>query len=270
LQEFYKFTLFPPEKAAQLYLFPFLHPHNRKSQVYFGNISTTNDTIANTNPIISINSTQFPHFSWNGAVEAVLEPGDMLYIPPYWFHHVETLEMSIAINLFSDSFTSQYLDRMVSRKLPFEHRTMMLSEAEKEILALRFLKHFFRVAPQVPIAPSLEHNHGNNDKRNNNSNSVNLIAALLERSYWSVPAAPTTKGQQQQQQPCATSSSKKEEEGPEDEDKEAIGALVELLQRIPREIRFIAAQNFVEEVARWAVGAANVKDFLLCCVERFS
>jgi uncharacterized RmlC-like cupin family protein len=39
----------------------------------------------------AINHTLFPHYSatvQKHGLEVVLHPGDMLYIPPYWFHHV--------------------------------------------------------------------------------------------------------------------------------------------------------------------------------------
>jgi len=34
---------------------------------------------------------------------AVLGPGDMLTVPPFWLHHVETLEESVSVNVWSDS-----------------------------------------------------------------------------------------------------------------------------------------------------------------------
>jgi len=34
---------------------------------------------------------------------AEVEPGDMLVVPPFWFHHVETLEESVSVNVWSDA-----------------------------------------------------------------------------------------------------------------------------------------------------------------------
>ena len=30
-------------------------------------------------------------------------PGNVLVVPPYWFHHVETLRESVSINVWSDA-----------------------------------------------------------------------------------------------------------------------------------------------------------------------
>lgn len=35
--------------------------------------------------------TRFPHFKDVEGSETVIEPGEVLYIPIYWFHHVESL-----------------------------------------------------------------------------------------------------------------------------------------------------------------------------------
>ena len=37
------------------------------------------------------------------SVVAVVSPGDMLVVPPYWYHHVETLEESVSVNVWSDA-----------------------------------------------------------------------------------------------------------------------------------------------------------------------
>lgn len=36
--------------------------------------------------------TKFPKFKHLQPYEVILEPGDILYLPPYWFHHVEVNE----------------------------------------------------------------------------------------------------------------------------------------------------------------------------------
>ncbi len=37
------------------------------------------------------------------SVVAEVRPGDMLVVPPFWFHHVETLEESVSVNVWSDA-----------------------------------------------------------------------------------------------------------------------------------------------------------------------
>jgi hypothetical protein len=41
---------------------------------------------------------RFPHFRDVPAYETQLEPGDMLYIPIHWFHHVLSLDAAISVN----------------------------------------------------------------------------------------------------------------------------------------------------------------------------
>jgi len=70
-----RFILFPPESRAHLYPFPVHHDLDRRSMIDFD----------------LPDSARFP--SWRHAHGAVveLEPGDALYIPPYWWHHVQSL-----------------------------------------------------------------------------------------------------------------------------------------------------------------------------------
>lgn len=51
------------------------HPHDRQSQVDFERP----------------NLNKFPKFAELEGMEAVVGPGDVLYIPIYWWHHVESL-----------------------------------------------------------------------------------------------------------------------------------------------------------------------------------
>ncbi len=46
------------------------------------------------------------------SVVAVVSPGDMLVVPPYWYHHVETLEESVSVNVWSDAPEYNLMNRM--------------------------------------------------------------------------------------------------------------------------------------------------------------
>lgn len=67
--------LFPPDQFECLYPHPVYHPHDRQSMVNFDNP----------------NFTKHPKFKNVKGYETVVGPGDVLYIPIYWWHHVESL-----------------------------------------------------------------------------------------------------------------------------------------------------------------------------------
>lgn len=82
-----RFILFPPEQLDCLYPHPVWHPHDRQSQVDFDDP----DLI------------RFPKFKEIEGQEAILKPGDVLYLPMYWWHHVETTcdsPYSISVNFW--------------------------------------------------------------------------------------------------------------------------------------------------------------------------
>jgi len=79
-----KFTLFSPNEFKNLYPFPLHHANDRQCMV----------------DIDDPDLEQFPNFVNSSAVVGVVGPGDVLYIPPYWFHHVDSLEDSISINFW--------------------------------------------------------------------------------------------------------------------------------------------------------------------------
>jgi len=77
------------------------HPHDRQCQV---------DLIPSTNPPPPTRSTQvdifnpaldlFPTFGQLQGFDAVVNPGDVLYIPSYWFHHVVSLDESVSVTFW--------------------------------------------------------------------------------------------------------------------------------------------------------------------------
>jgi hypoxia-inducible factor 1-alpha inhibitor (HIF hydroxylase) len=91
------FTLFPPSSHHDMYLFPRLHPLWHKSQVRcLLNAKYFLEQI----PIFfqahfdAPNLDLFPNYKRAKAYTAHLFPGDVLYIPPYWWHHVQSVTAS--------------------------------------------------------------------------------------------------------------------------------------------------------------------------------
>ena len=98
-----KFTLFRPTNWPGLYPYPFLHPSHAQAQV---NVSDASDARG------------FPLVSKVEAVEVVLQPGDLLYMPPLWFHHVESMSVSISVNVWTDSKQTGLMEKVYSLALP--------------------------------------------------------------------------------------------------------------------------------------------------------
>ncbi|MEH2349566.1 MAG: cupin-like domain-containing protein [Nostoc sp.] len=49
-----------------------------------------------------VNLELFPKFPWQERIEVVLEPGEMLYIPPFWWHHVTAVDENISLSFWYD------------------------------------------------------------------------------------------------------------------------------------------------------------------------
>ena len=79
-----RFQLFPPNVSDDLYPFPRLHPSWRQSQVDMGDVDTA----------------RFPRFAGTPYVDLVLSAGEMLYIPPRWWHFVESRETSFSVSFW--------------------------------------------------------------------------------------------------------------------------------------------------------------------------
>lgn len=98
-----KFTLFRPTNWPGLYPYPFLHPSHAQAQI---NISDSNT------------AQSFPLIGKVEAMEVTLHPGDLLYMPPLWFHHVESLSVSISVNVWTDSKQTEVMESVYSLPLP--------------------------------------------------------------------------------------------------------------------------------------------------------
>jgi len=86
-----QFLLFPPNIFPSVKAFSSLHPSHRQSQ----------------EPKLE------------SPMKVILKPGDVLYIPPFWFHHVTTLEPSISVNIWTNSEAVNDFQTCLKNPVPY-------------------------------------------------------------------------------------------------------------------------------------------------------
>lgn len=79
-----KFSLFDPLQTEYLYPFPDSSPMPHVSLV----------NIEHPDP------KRFPRFALARPIEVVIHPGEVLFLPAFWWHHVRSLETSISVNFW--------------------------------------------------------------------------------------------------------------------------------------------------------------------------
>jgi len=84
VQGYKRIIMMSPSHFPCMYPFPLLHPHDRQSQVDIFN------------PDLSL----YPKYPDAKAVECVVGPGDVLYIPAYWWHHIISLTETVSVNFW--------------------------------------------------------------------------------------------------------------------------------------------------------------------------
>eukprot|EP00455_Lapot_gusevi_P036358 TRINITY_DN4042_c0_g2_i1.p1 TRINITY_DN4042_c0_g2~~TRINITY_DN4042_c0_g2_i1.p1 ORF type:complete len:197 (+),score=11.01 TRINITY_DN4042_c0_g2_i1:163-753(+) len=78
-----QFLLIPPTDLQACYPYPVAHPHDRQSRI---------------NDVHQPDLEKYPHFGNLAAVQATLEPGQLLYIPYGWWHQVESSGVNISVS----------------------------------------------------------------------------------------------------------------------------------------------------------------------------
>lgn len=95
-------TLFPPSELWRLYPYPMLSSAPHHSQV---NIDAPNRS-------------RFSRFRPEQAIEFVLAPGEMLFLPNGWWHQVRSLDPSISVNFFWRARWQAFLSSPMLRMMP--------------------------------------------------------------------------------------------------------------------------------------------------------
>lgn len=95
--------LFPPSEQS-MYLYPHIHRSYRQSQLHLE--KGTQDP------------SRFPVLPTTG-MEVLLKPGDTLYIPPYWHHRVESQTMAMSISVTSPAHLEAQFSDISWQTVPF-------------------------------------------------------------------------------------------------------------------------------------------------------
>ncbi|XP_060552574.1 hypoxia-inducible factor 1-alpha inhibitor-like [Ruditapes philippinarum] len=112
-----RFKLFHPDQYKNLYPYPVYHPHDRQSQV---NLDCPDFD-------------KFPNARNLTGYQGIVGPGDVLYIPMYWWHEVESLKdkgETISVNFW---YMSRSVDK-VEHPLSAQQKMAMTRNIEKMIL----------------------------------------------------------------------------------------------------------------------------------------
>jgi len=121
-----RFRLFPPSDHLRLHLFPRVHPSTRMSQISLDAIRTD----------------VFGEVSGASPMEVSLKKGQVLYIPPYWFHQTEVVaNHSISVSICSES---PQVD--LREKIFLDHRLKLpadITVAEKIVAVVAYIASFF-------------------------------------------------------------------------------------------------------------------------------
>eukprot|EP00047_Mylnosiga_fluctuans_P022790 m.126036 g.126036 ORF g.126036 m.126036 type:complete len:415 (-) comp9387_c0_seq1:975-2219(-) len=200
------FYLEPPAAHRRLGLYPALHAHYRQSQ----------------------RSLAAQH-----ALRVVVRPGQMLYLPPYWFHEVTQEAASIAVNVWSESDAFHAMEAVFAAPVPLEPAWPLT----RMVPALTLFSH--RLARAVLGPGHLPVVHGICRER---------YLPLLGNSTMS----PVCSGHAEIDDEAGFAS--------------RIAATAELFLPAPLAVREINLANYIEHVALAALGADAVSDYLCGCL----
>jgi hypothetical protein len=124
------FTLLPPSSVHMLQVHGRMHPYACQSR--FANLTMgqrfqrnsyciTGPCVDNTTTGMCANPLDEPIAPYRQhLLQYTLHPGDLLLIPPYWFHEVQTHSDALAISLWWDAAELDVMDEVYAMPLPFE------------------------------------------------------------------------------------------------------------------------------------------------------
>lgn len=116
-----EFLLWPPDAWREMRLHPQAHPAHRQAQAMFPAAASDSDDVGTS----SLEVRRRP-------LQAFLTPGDMLLVPPFWFHQVRSVTRSVAVSVWSKPPPGTRFDRACRVGVP---SALLAREATREARA---------------------------------------------------------------------------------------------------------------------------------------
>lgn len=226
-----RFLLAAPTSWRALPLYPSFHPSYRQSQIDLIQVVEENRNVV----VVDDNLTVF---------SVTLRAGDVLYIPPWWYHRVEGLTASISVNVWTDSFDLENYDALLGTALPFENDWTI----EKRVFAvLRFTELLLH--------------------RCINPVGENYLHSLWLTRYHPLSSSGHTRVTSTLPQQCFVSSIDIHPELPQKVFEERIDQIIcPILNRFRAGVVDIVLFDWIEEMALWAVdGDIDQIESVLTC-----
>jgi hypothetical protein len=119
--------------------------HPSQSDLLYPNATRQNDNNTSQVLLLKPDFDKHPRFKEAVARECILQPGEMLYIPPHWWHHVESLDVAISLNFWWKPRLAQFLHPMGIQSIYYHHDRGELAHAQ-DVLDLSEFKDLADVA----------------------------------------------------------------------------------------------------------------------------
>jgi hypothetical protein len=161
-----EFLLAPP--ATRIPIFPRIHPWYSFSVLGIVGPPAATTTTTTTVPVLN----------------ATLASGDLLFVPPFWWHHVTALTTAVGLNKFS---STGHLEAMLDAALPNAlHDTTAGGTPRRWLLAWKFLEYV--------VSRGMGPGPGEEEVKAGHSVSQNIFARDFLRDVYMLRYAPLLSG----------------------------------------------------------------------------
>ena len=170
-----------------------------------------------------------------------MEEGQVLFLPPLWFHQVEALDDSISLNVWSFSETLKQQDEVFLQPVPFQET---------------WTQQQLYDAVKVYVTMLVEHYYG--------PGSTNeFVKTILQTRFKSLDAKSLKKfGGPKDQKYCSPNINETTLRG---EMKRGILNLRKFLDPLPKELRAVTIEDYIQDLAHYVAGLEKLPGYLEAC-----